>query len=121
MTDATDGTPDPTEHNYSLTRAVAAQLPFPVDLDVDMSYMGVLSIDLGRRGGVDDPPDTASIDFDVEPVVWMLDIEGGRETIASELGPDADTAVVAEWIADQARRAGSPAAQPARLETDALP
>lgn len=96
-----------------LVRAVAARLPFPVELDADMGYTGALFIDLGRRGGVDDPPDTASIDVEVEPTVWMFDIEGGRETVSSTLGPDADPGDVAEWVTQQAHAAGSPATRAA--------
>lgn len=110
---------DRTQHNESIdfarvtdeaVRTVAAMLPFPVELDADMGYTGALFIDLGRRGGVDDSPDTASIDAATEPVVWMFDAEGGSETIASDFGVDADPADVALWVADQAYRAGSPAA-----------
>lgn len=76
-----------------------------------MGYTGGLFIDLGRRGGADDPPDTASIDGEVEPVTWTFDIEGGRKTVSSTFGPNADPADIAEWIAMQARDAGSPAAR----------
>lgn len=106
-----DDTPELGERNELITRAVAELLPFAVELEVDMAYPDVLSIELGRRGGPDDPPDTASIDLSQEPAVWMLDIEGGMQTIASELGPDADPRTVAAWIAEQARQAGSPAAR----------
>jgi hypothetical protein len=91
-------------------RAVAALLPFAVELDADMGYTGDLFIDLGRRGGPNDPPDTAGIDAEVQPTVWTFDIEGGRETIESTLGLDAEPAEVARWISEHAHRAGSPAA-----------
>lgn len=94
----------------SVVQEVAAGLPFPVELTADMGGPSMLQIDLGRRGGPDDPPDTASIDPTVEPALWMLDVEGGRATIASPYGLDADPADVARWIALTAIRAGSPAA-----------
>lgn len=101
---------DPGHRLDDLVRAVAALLPFPVELDADMGYTGALFIDLGRRGGPDDPPDTAGIDVEFEPVVWMFDVAGGQETISSEMGEDVEPRIVAEWIAEQARLAGSPAA-----------
>ena len=48
-------------------KQVAALLPFPVELDADMGGAFVLQIDLGQRGGVDDPHDTAGIDHDDLP------------------------------------------------------
>lgn len=104
---------DPGHRLDDLVRAVAALLPFPVELDADMGYTGALFIDLGRRGGDDDPPDTASIDVEVDPVVWMFDVEGGRETISSEMGEGVEPRIVADWIAEQARLAGSPAIESA--------
>lgn len=98
------------EHVDACVQDVAARLPFPVELTADMGGPSMLQIDLGRRGGVDDPPDSASIDPSMEPVVWILDVEGGRETISSEFGLDADPQRVADWITEEARRAGSPAA-----------
>lgn len=92
-----------------IVREVAALLPFAVELDAIMGYTGALFIDLGRRGGVDDPPDTAGIDLEVEPVVWMFDVEGGRETIASDLDRSASAEEVARWIAAEAQRFDSPA------------
>ena len=94
-----------------LTREVAGLLPFLVKLDADMGYTGALFIDLGRRGDEDDPPDTASIDCEVSPVVWVFDVEGGRETVASDFGPDSDPTEVARWIAGEAHRVQSPATQ----------
>lgn len=92
-----------------LTREVAKLLPFPVELDADMGYTGALFIDLGRRGGEDDPPDTASIDGEASPVAWAFDVEGGRETVVSDFGPTANAVEVAHWIIAEARRVGSPA------------
>lgn len=93
-----------------VVREVAEKLPFEVELVADMGGPSMLQIDLGRRGDPDDPPDTASIDPTVEPVLWMLDVEGGRETIASPYGLDAEPSDVARWIASEAIRVGSPAA-----------
>jgi len=90
-------------------RLVAAHLPFSAELDADMGGTFALQIDLGRRGGPDDPRDSAGIDPEPE-ATWWLDVEGGRETIVSDLRLDAEPAVVADWIAGEARRAGSPAA-----------
>jgi hypothetical protein len=95
-----------------LVRHVAGLLPFPVELWGDMAGPSMLQIDLGRRGGPDDPPDTASIDPTMTPVLWMFDVEGGRETIASTLGLDAAPAAVAEWVTEMASRYGSPAFTP---------
>jgi hypothetical protein len=93
-----------------IVQKVAAKLPFQVDLVADMGGPSMLQIDLGRRGDPNDPPDTASIDPTMEPVLWMLDVEGGRETIASPYGLEADARDVARWIASEAKRVGSPAA-----------
>ena len=98
------------EHVDACVQDVAARLPFDVELMADMGGPSMLQIDLGRRGGPDDPPDSASIDPTVEPVVWVLDIEGGIQTISSEFGLDADPQDVADWITREAKRAGSPAA-----------
>lgn len=93
-------------------RRVAAHLPFPVsleeDLEADMGGTFTLQIELGRRGGPDDPPDRAGIDPGAGEV-WWFDVEGGRESILSTFSADADPVDVARWITDEARRAGSPA------------
>jgi len=105
-----------TEHELpavdELVKRVAARLPFPVGLEADMGGTFVLQIDLGTRGGTDDPPDTAGIDG--PDSVWWLDIEGGSRTLISDLGFDAGVDVVAEWIATMARAERCPAAQRAR-------
>lgn len=90
-----------------LVRKVAALLPFRTTVVADMGGPTMLQIELGRRGGDDDPPDTASIDPTTEPVLWTFDIEGGRETVISNLGVDAEPQAVAEWIAYMARQYGS--------------
>lgn len=90
-------------------RDVARRLPFPVTLDADMGGTFQLQIDLGRRGGPDDPHDTAGIDD--ETGVWWVDIEGGHKSIISTHTIDAPPATVADWIARTARAEGSPAAQ----------
>jgi hypothetical protein len=106
----------------SHVRAVARLLPFRVDLAADMGYTGTLFIDLGHRGSPDDPPDTASIDGEFEPVVWMFDVEGGRETVPSNLGPNSDPGTVADWIVAQAHHFASPAVNTPRMSsTDAMP
>ena len=92
-----------------VVRRVAAQMPFPVDLYTDMGWHFVAQIELGRRGGPDDSPDRAMIDPGVDEK-WWLDVEGGRESIESPFGRAADPAEVAQWITEQAREWGSPAA-----------
>lgn len=104
-----DGDP---AHTYDeVVQTVAQLLPFDVILDADMGYTGALFIDLGRRGGEDDPPDTASLDSEVQPVVWGFDVQGGQETVMSDFGPAADPVEVAHWIVYQACRVQSPAAR----------
>jgi hypothetical protein len=109
---------DPYHLLDSHVRAVAELLPFRVVVDADMGYTGALFIDLGRRGGTDDPPDTASIDVEFEPVVWVFDVEGGRETVESDLGPNSDPSMVADWIVSQANRFASPAICTGRAKAD---
>lgn len=87
---------------------VAALLPFPVKLDADMGATFALQIDLGRRGGVDDPHDTAGIDPDNPR--WWIDIEGGERTYISDLGLDAELQAVADWISTTAQQEQCPAA-----------
>ena len=93
-----------------LVREVAALLPFRTVLVADMGGPTMLQIELGRRGDDDDPPDTASIDPTTEPVLWAFDVEGGRETVVSNFGIDAEPQAVADWIASMAERHGSPTA-----------
>ncbi|MGO1506475.1 MAG: hypothetical protein ACTIKQ_04505 [Microbacterium sp.] len=94
------------------TQQVAALLPFPVELDADMGGTWALHIDLGRRGGADDPPDTAGVDPDPDNgnLEWWFDVDGGCETVISEHTIHSDPAAVAAWITEQARRFNSPAA-----------
>lgn len=105
-------TPQPsTEAIDEHVQLVAALLPFPVQLDADMAGPAVLQIDLGLRGGVDDPHDTAGIDPDDAPSPrWWVDIEGGAHTVISEHGLDTDPQLIADWIAVTAREHSSPAA-----------
>jgi hypothetical protein len=93
-------------------KQVAELLPFPVELDADMGGTFTLQIHLGRRGGLDDPPDTAGIDPDDPNARWWVDIEGGTRTHISDLGLDADPRDVATWIGETARTENSPAAAP---------
>jgi len=92
-----------------LVKSVARELPFVTELDADMGGTFTLQIDLGRRGDPDDSPDRAGIDPEAD-ATWWFDVEGGRESIISDLKPDADPKLVARWIAGEARRVGSPAA-----------
>lgn len=101
--------PQPTVHDVDAhVQQVAVLLPFPVRLDADMGGTFALQIDLGLRGGVDDPHDTAGID----PAVprWWVDIEGGERTYISDLGLDADPQAVANWISTTAQQQQCPAA-----------
>lgn len=103
----------PTSTINAHVEQVAALLPFPVELDADMGGTFALQIDLGQRGGVDDPHDTAGIDPDNPH--WWIDIEGGENTSISDFGLNADPAVVASWIARTALAAGCPATTASRL------
>ncbi|NYF16499.1 hypothetical protein HDC37_001324 [Microbacterium sp. AK009] len=98
----------PTSTINAHVEQVAALLPFPVELDADMGGTFALQIDLGQRGGVDDPHDTAGIDPDNPR--WWIDIEGGEKTLISDYGLDEDPASVASWIARVAREECCPAA-----------
>ena len=99
-----------TRHTDDIVRAVADLLPFPTTLDADMGGTFYLQIDLGNRGGEDDSHDRAGIEPDSDPPVWWIDIDGGEHTFVSGHGIDADPAIVAQWIAEQAHAAGCPAA-----------
>lgn len=90
-------------------RRVAAGLPFPVMLEADMGGTFVLQVDLGSRGGPDDEHDRAGIDPEAD-ATWWVESGGGAELVESKFGHDADPAVVAQWVATEARRLGSPAA-----------
>ncbi|TIH26668.1 hypothetical protein [Subtercola vilae] len=91
-------------------RAVAALLPFPAPLEADMGGTFTFQIDLGCRGGQDDPHDMVGIDPDYEPLVWMIDINGGEYQITAPHDLDTDPATVAQWITEHARAARCPAA-----------
>ncbi|KAB1641411.1 hypothetical protein [Gulosibacter chungangensis] len=109
-----------TDHEDNIARvdahtiAVAALLPFPVELEADMGGTFALHIELGTRGtDPGDPADTAGVDPDPDngPLDWWLDIDGGCETICSGLTIDTDPAIVAAWITEQARLHDCPAAR----------
>lgn len=108
MTTNTPNT-DSTQHTDDVVRAVANLLPFPTTLDADMGGTWYLQIDLGNRGGQDDPHDRAGIEPDSDQPVWWIDIDGGEHTFISDHNIETAPAVVAQWIADQARAAGCPA------------
>jgi hypothetical protein len=101
---------DTTQRTDDVVRAVADLLPFRTTLDADMGGTWYLQIDLGNRGGQDDPHDRAGIEPDSDEPVWWIDIGGGERTFVSEFGIDTAPAMVARWIADEARAAGCPAA-----------
>lgn len=89
-------------------RAVAALLPFAVDADMGGTF--VLQIDLGARGGDDDPHDRAGIDptgDDGQVPAWWVEVgetvETSRFTVASE------PASIAAWIVERATALGSAA------------
>ena len=97
-------------------KQVAALLPFEVKLDADMGGTFTLQIDLGTRGGVDDPPDTAGIDpDDLSEPQWWVDIEGGRRTFISNLGLDSRLSSIAAWVADTAQAEGCPAVEASKV------
>lgn len=89
---------------------VAAALPFPVELDADMGGSFTLFIDLGTRGGQDDPADTAGIDPHDDVATWWINFPEKDRVEISELTINAAPHEVAAWIAEQAVKAGSPAA-----------
>ena len=116
---------------HELVTAVAAHLPFPAET-ADLGGGFTLQIDLGAhpnpdgtpaadiehdRAGIDDADLAETYGGEGEAPVWWFETwaNGSHEGLSSTLGPDADPADVAAWIAEQARAAGSPAAaaQPA--------
>lgn len=92
------------------TKAVASEIPLPVDVVYDMGGTFAAQIDLGSRGFDDDPHDRASIDPDDPELRWYFDVDGGRKTIASDLTIDSPSAAVASWVTERAREHRSPAA-----------
>jgi len=111
----TNNTGDDVTHRVDvLVRRVVDIIPFDVEVFVDMAGPDVLQISLGRRGGIDDPPDSVSLDPYVEPVRWTFDVEGGRATFVSDLGVDATPEDVASWVVQLAIEHGSPAARALR-------
>ena len=99
-------------------KRVAELLPFPVELTADMGGTFALQIDLGTRGGRDDPPDTAGID--AKDSRWWVDIQGGERSIISELGLNDPPQRVADWITTTARAENCPAADPAITRAQSL-
>ena len=99
-------------------KRVAELLPFPVELTADMGGTFALQIDLGTRGGPDDPPDTAGID--AKDSRWWVDIQGGERSIISELGLNDPPQRVADWITTTARAENCPAADPAITRSQSL-
>ncbi len=98
---------------------VANLMPFPVEVAADMGGNWVTHIELGRRGELDDdPPDRASIDVGAGET-WGFDVDGGVTTIMSGFDRNASPADVAQWIAEEAIRQGSPAAVAAAEPTTA--
>lgn len=91
-------------------KLVAAALPFPVELDADMRGSFTLFIDLGTRGDQDDPADTAGIEPHEDGATWWINFPEEDRVEISELTIDAAPHEVAAWIADEAVKAGSPAA-----------
>lgn len=110
----------PQNHDYrdesieevdAIVRDVASRLELDVNLDADMGGTFVLQIDLGSRGGADDPHDRAGIDPEDSTLPrWWLDIDGGSRTILSPHGLDSDPTDVARWITLTAIQENCPAA-----------
>lgn len=93
-----------------LVQQIAERLTFPAGILAEMGGTGVLQLDLGQRGGADDPHDTAGIDpEDGEESYWWLDVEGGTRTVISTHGIRTDPTIVARWIDETARIEGCPA------------
>lgn len=80
-------------------KAVAAKMP-AAEVVAQMGSTGVLQIMLGQQWGPHDPFDWAGIDPEDPhtPSRWWVDLGGGEQTAISAYGPDADPAVVAQWI-----------------------
>jgi len=91
-------------------KLVAEALPFPVELDADMRGSFTLFIDLGTRGDQDDPADTAGIEPHDADATWWINFPEEERVEISNLTIDAAPHEVAAWIADEAAKAGSPAA-----------
>lgn len=106
----------PTDHDLSIAevdahvKLVAAALPFSVEIDADMGGSFTLFIDLGTRGGQDDPADTAGIDPHDDDATWWINFPEEDRVEISELTIDAAPHEVAAWIAAEAAKAKSPAA-----------
>lgn len=93
---------------------VAAQLPFPVEVEAEMGGTRALQIIMrDPEADPDDAPDTADIDPDDPDLAWHLSYNGG---IGAERAPftiDSDPEDVAYWITTRARQLNLPAARAA--------
>ncbi|MGO2933129.1 hypothetical protein [Microbacterium sp.] len=101
-------------------RQVAALLPFDVELEADMgaNFSGhyAFVVDLGSRGGEDDPHDRAGIDHTGTRPTWWIETAGGETFEDSQLSARTDPVRIAQWLTERARTLGCPAAQITRPE-----
>ncbi|PQZ53153.1 MULTISPECIES: hypothetical protein [unclassified Microbacterium] len=93
--------------------AVAALLPFPVEVEAEMGGMFTLQILLGTRTP-DTAPDRAGINPHVLRATWWIETADGEASEDSGIPATADPALVAYWLTQRAIALGSPAAAHSR-------
>lgn len=89
--------------------AVAALLPFPVEVEAEMGGLFTLQILLGTRtaNGVQD---RAGIDPHEPRATWWIESNEGETSEDSGLPATADPALVAHWLTQRAQQLSCPAA-----------
>lgn len=93
--------------------AVAALLPFPVEVEAEMGGLFTLQILLGTRTP-DTAPDRAGINPHVLRATWWIETSDGEISEDSGIPATADPALVAYWLAQRANALGCPAADHSR-------
>lgn len=93
-------------------RAVAALLPFPVEMEADMGGTFTLQIDLGTREGEDDPSDRAGIDPDDPRARWWIETHDSADPYVeiAQLDAYSSPAAVADWLTGRALALACPIA-----------
>ncbi|EYT57207.1 hypothetical protein [Microbacterium sp. UCD-TDU] len=89
--------------------AVAALLPFPVEVEDEMGGLFTLQILLGSRIP-DGAPDRAGINPHVLRATWWIETGEGEISEDSGIPATADPALIAYWLTQRAEQLGSPAA-----------
>lgn len=92
--------------------AVAALLPFPVDVEADMGGLFALQILLGTRTP-DAAPDRAGINPHALRATWWIETADGEISEDSGIPATADPALIAYWLTQRAEQLGCPAASKA--------